>query len=234
MEVRFKVFRFNPEEETPKPQYKEYVINTHTGMTILDALQEIKWNQDGTLSFRRSCRSGICGSCAMKIHGLNGLACETQIEPMGKKEITIEPLPGFPLIKDLVVDMEMFYENLARIKPYLINDDPPPARERLQSPEVFKQIEDAVGCILCGACTSSCPSFWYDKNYIGPAALYKAYRYVFDSRDKGAAERLEVLDSKHGLWRCHTIFNCMDACPKKLKITHGISLLKRKIIAEKF
>jgi len=234
MQITFKIYRFNPEHEGAKPGYKEYPVSTHPGMTILDALHEIKWQQDGTLTFRRSCRSGICGSCAMQIHGLNRLACETQIEPLMKKTIVIDPLPGFKVIKDLAVDMDPFYENMARIKPYLINDEPPPDRERLQSPEDFKVMEDPVACIMCGACTSSCPSFWYDKEYLGPAALAKAYRYTFDTRDKGAADRLEVLDNKHGLWRCHTIFNCMDACPKRIKITQHISNLKKKVIAEKY
>ncbi len=233
MDVTFKIFRFDPNKDA-KSTYKSYPIKTKHGMTILDALNEIKWEQDGTLTYRRSCRSGICGSCAMKINGVNGLACETQIEPLKKKTLVIDPLPGFELIKDLAVDMEPFYDALERVKPWLINDEPPPDRERVQSNEEFKQFSDAVGCILCAACTSSCPSFWYDKQYLGPSALYKAFRYEFDSRDKGGAERLEVLDNKHGLWRCHTIFNCMDACPKNLKITHGISLLKRKVLSEKY
>jgi len=203
-------------------------------MTVLDGLNQIKWEQDGTLTYRKSCRSGICGSCAMKIHGLNGLACETQIEDVKKDKIVIDPLPGFEVLRDLAVDMEPFYQHLERIKPYLINDDPPPFRERVQSVEDFKVFEDAVACILCGSCTSSCPSFWADKAYIGPAALYKAFRYNFDTRDQGREDRMEVLDNKHGLWRCHTIFNCMDACPKNLKITDGISKLKRLVIREKF
>ncbi|MCF7811119.1 succinate dehydrogenase iron-sulfur subunit [bacterium] len=233
MEVTFKVFRFDPNKSQEKPEYKSYKVNTSPGMTVLDALNEIKWNQDGTLTFRKSCRSGICGSCAMKIHGINRLACETQIEPLKKKTIVIDPLPGFEVIKDLAVDIDPFFEHLAKVKPYLINDEPPPDRERIQSPDDFKHISDPIACILCMSCTSSCPSFWGDPEYIGPAALYKAYRYVFDTRDKGLKDRIDVLDNKHGLWRCHTIFNCMDACPKQLKITHGISLLKRKILSEK-
>jgi len=234
MRITFKILRCNPNQEGATPAYKEYPVNTHPGMTVLDALNEIKWQQDGTLTYRRSCRSGICGSCAMQIHGFNALACERQVEPMGKKTIVLDPLPGFKVLKDLAVDMEPFYENLARIRPYLINDNPPPDRERLQSPEEFKWIEDPVSCILCSSCTSSCPSFWFNQNYLGPAAMLKAYRYVFDTRDQGAAERLEVLDSKQGLWRCHTIFNCMDACPKRIKITQGIAYLKRKAVAEKY
>jgi succinate dehydrogenase / fumarate reductase iron-sulfur subunit len=233
MEVTFKVFRFDPNKNQEKPEYKSYKVKTSPGMTVLDVLNEIKWNIDGTLTFRKSCRSGICGSCAMKIHGINRLACETQIEPLNKKTIVIDPLPGFEIIKDLAVDIDPFFEHLAKVKPYLINDEPPPDKERIQSPEEFKRISDPAACILCMSCTSSCPSFWGDPEYIGPAALYKAYRYVFDTRDKGLKDRIDVLDNKHGLWRCHTIFNCMDACPKQLKITHGISLLKRKILSEK-
>jgi succinate dehydrogenase / fumarate reductase iron-sulfur subunit len=234
MNITFKIYRLDPNQENSKPGYQEYQVKTHPGMTVLDALIEIKGQQDGTLTFRKSCRSGICGSCAMQIHGLNRLACETQVEPLRKSTIVVDPLPGFNVIRDLAVDMEPFYDNLARVKPYLINNDPPPARERIQPPEVFKAIEDPIACILCGACTSSCPSFWYDPTYLGPAALAKAYRYTFDSRDKGCTERLKVLDTKHGLWRCHTIFNCMDACPKRIKITQHIGNLKKKVIAEKY
>lgn len=234
MEINFKVFRFNPQHPQARAHFKDYKVDVQPGMTVLDALIEIKGHQDGTLTFRKSCRSGICGSCAMKIQGLNRLACQTQILHLKKQTIFVEPLPGFAVIKDLVVDMDPFYQNLARTKPWLINDEPPPDKERLQSPEEFSLISDPIACILCGACTSSCPSFWNDKEYIGPAALVKAYRYIFDSRDRGAEERIEVLDNKHGLWRCHTIFNCMDACPKQIKITQHISALKKKVVAEKF
>ncbi len=233
MEITFNIHRFDPDKDQ-SPTYKSYKIQTHPGMTVLDALNEVKWQQDGTLTYRKSCRSGICGSCAMQIHGINRLACETQIEPLKKKKIVIDPLPGFELIKDLAVDMDPFYKSIERVKPWLINDEPPPDRERIQSQEEFKQFSDAVGCILCAACTSSCPSYWADKEYLGPSALYKAFRYIFDTRDNGTADRIAELDNKHGLWRCHTIFNCMDACPKKLKITHGISLLKRKVLSEKY
>lgn len=233
MEIVFKISRLNPQKSEGIPHYQSYTVKTSPGMTVLDALNEIKWQQDGTLTYRKSCRSGICGSCAMKIHGLNQLACETQIEVLKKKEIVIDPLPGFKVLKDIVVDLDPFFEHLKRIKPYLINDEPPPDRERIQSPEDFKMISDPSACILCMSCTSSCPSFWSDPDYLGPAALYKAYRYIFDTRDFGLEDRIDMLDNKHGLWRCHTIFNCMDACPKKLKITQGISLLKRKVLSEK-
>jgi len=170
MQLTFKIFRFDPNQQGTKPSYKSYTVQTSPGMTVLDALNEIKWQQDGTLAYRKSCRSGICGSCAMKIHGINGLACETQVEPMKKKTIVIDPLPGFRVIKDLAVDMDPFFEHLAAVMPFLINDDPPPARERIQSPEDFKHISDPIACILCMSCTSSCPSFWTDPEYLGPAA----------------------------------------------------------------
>jgi succinate dehydrogenase / fumarate reductase iron-sulfur subunit len=234
MHVTFKIFRFNPDAKGAGPRYQEFPVQTHVGMTVLDALIEIKAQHDGTLTFRKSCRSAICGSCAMKVHGLNKLACETQIEPLKKTTLVIDPMPGFKVLKDLAVDMDPFYENLHRVKPYLINDEPPPAREWVQSPEQFKLISDPIACILCGSCTSSCPSYWYDKAYVGPSALAKAYRYIFDTRDRGAADRLEVLDSKHGLWRCHTIFNCMDACPKRIQITQWIGMLKQRVIMEKY
>ncbi|MBM3326096.1 MAG: succinate dehydrogenase iron-sulfur subunit [Calditrichaeota bacterium] len=234
MHITFKVRRFDPNKEASQAFYQEFPVKTQPGMTILDALIDIKARQDGALTFRKSCRSAICGSCAMQIHGLNRLACETQVEPLKKTTLVIDPLPGFRIIKDLAVDMESFYEHLARVKPYLINEEPPPARERLQSEAEFKLIEDPIACILCASCTSSCPSFWYDTEYVGPSALTKAYRYNFDSRDHGAGERMEVLDNKHGLWRCHTIFNCMDACPKKIKITQHISNLKKMVVAERY
>ncbi|MFN3822197.1 MAG: succinate dehydrogenase/fumarate reductase iron-sulfur subunit, partial [bacterium] len=157
MQVTFKIFRYNPEVTSSRPEYKEYSVEVSPGMTVLDALIEIKGKQDGSLTFRKSCRSGICGSCAMKIHGLNRLACETQILTLKKSLIVIDPLPGFKVIKDLAVDMDLFYENLKRIKPWLINEEPPPDKERLQSPQEFALLSDPIACILCGACTSSCP-----------------------------------------------------------------------------
>lgn len=228
----FKIFRFNPETDS-KPYYKTYEVECKHGWTILDALNEIKWFQDGTLSYRRSCRHGICGSCAMQINGLNNLACELQIGTIKGDPITVDPLPGFEIYRDLVVNMDPFYAALKRVKPWLINDDPPPAIERNMSPEEFKHMGTSIACILCGACTSSCPSFWADPNYLGPAALLKAYRYTFDTRDKGLDERIEAIDNKHGLWRCHKITNCFHACPKGLNPTEAISKLQRKVVSEK-
>lgn len=234
MKTTLKIYRSNP-ESGQKPHYQTFEVEVARGETVLDALLEIKGHQDGSLTFRRSCRSGICGSCAMKINGLNRLACETQVELLKSRIVTVDPLPGFKIIKDLAVDMEPFYEKLRRVLPYLINPDPPPTdKERLQSPEDFRLIELATSCILCASCTSSCPSFWADKRYLGPAAMVKAYRYEYDTRDEGFGERAEILNSKHGLWRCHTIMNCNDACPKKIFPTEGISHLKRKVVEERY
>ncbi|MCL4479546.1 MAG: succinate dehydrogenase iron-sulfur subunit [Deltaproteobacteria bacterium] len=223
MKVQIKIKRYDPEND--RTYYQEYSVDAEEQTPILNCLNDIKWHQDETLAFRRSCGHAICGSCAMKINGKNGLACQTLIKDTGEN-VTIEPLPSFPIIKDMVVDLDKFYNKFIKIKPYLINDEPLPDRERLQSPEEQALIEDASKCILCGACTSSCPSFWADDEYIGPAALVKAYRYIFDTRDTSAEERLNLVNDKHGVFRCHTIFNCMEACPKEIKITEWISKLK--------
>lgn len=228
----FRIFRFEPELDK-EPRYREYQVECPKGSTVLDALNEIKWRHDGTLSYRRSCRHGICGSCAMTINGKNNLACESQVETL-KGVIWVEPLRSFPIIKDLIVDMEPFYERLKAIKPYFIAGTPPTDKERLQSPEDRKLLDGSYECILCGCCTSSCPSYWADKDFLGPAAMLKAYRFIFDSRDEGTQERLVILDNKHGLWRCHTIFNCAESCPKGLNPTWAIGKLKQKVIREKF
>lgn len=227
----FKVFRFNPETDE-KPTYKTYTVDCEDWWTVLDALNEIKWFHDGTLTYRRSCRHGICGSCGMMINGLNDLACEKQVKELPKDPITVDPLPGFEIYKDLATNMEPFYAALKRVKPWLINNDPVPGRERQQSPEEFKLMGDSIACILCACCTSSCPSYWSDEQYLGPAALLKAYRYAFDTRDHGLDERMDALDNKHGLWRCHKITNCYTACPKNLNPTEAISRLQRRVIEE--
>jgi succinate dehydrogenase / fumarate reductase iron-sulfur subunit len=232
MSVRmFRIFRFNPELD-PEPRYDHFMVECPRGFTVLDALNEIKWRQDGTLSYRRSCRHGICGSCAMTINGKNRLACETQIQQL-KGTIWVEPLRSFPVIKDLIVDLSDFYERYEAVRPYLIAGTPPTDKERLQSPEQRRLLDGSYECILCGCCTAACPSYWADKDFLGPAALLKAYRFIFDSRDEGTEERLVILDNKHGLWRCHTIFNCQEACPKGLNPTWAISRLKQKVIRER-
>jgi len=222
-----KVLRYNPEKDK-KPYWKTYDVEVDEDVTILDVLNAIHWSLDGTLAYRRSCRSAICGSCAMKVNGENVLACETPMHRYKGNKLKIEPLPGFKIIKDLVVDMDAFFDKLERIKPYLMLEKPLPDKEFLQSPEEFDEIREAANCILCGACTSSCPSLWANEDYLGPAALLKAYRFIFDSRDDGADERIGIINDRNGIWRCHTIFNCMEACPKNIKITEWLSQLKVK------
>lgn len=229
MEITFKIFRFDPTQDK-KPYYKTYKVDYKEGWTVLDYLNDIKWNQDGSLSYRKSCRSAICGSCAMLINGINRLACKTQVKALKSKRITVEPLPHFSLIKDLAVDFDPLFEKLEKIKPYLIAKDSPPEKERPQTPAQRKSLDDPINCILCGGCTTACPTTWTNKNYLGPASFNKAYRFIADSRDQGTEEHLEsVSDEGTGIWRCHTITNCFDACPKNIDLTSGISELKRKL-----
>ncbi|MCP4150059.1 MAG: succinate dehydrogenase iron-sulfur subunit [bacterium] len=225
--VNVKIIKYNPEKDS-KPYWKTYDLEVGAELTILDLLNEIHWKYDGTLAYRRSCRSAICGSCAMKVNGTNILACETPLHQFKGNKLKIEPLPGFKIIKDLVVDMDEFFDKLERVKPYLILHKAVPDKEFPQTPEEFEAIREAANCILCGACSSSCPSLWANENYLGPAALLKAYRFIFDTRDDGADERLDIVNDKNGIWRCHTIFNCMEACPKSIKITEYLSRLKVK------
>ncbi len=225
--VNVKVLRYNPDTDD-KHYWKDYEFEMDSSLTILDLVNEIHWKHDGTLAYRRSCRSSICGSCAMKVNGRNILACETPMHMFGTK-FKIEPLPGFKIIKDLVVDLDDFFAKMERIKPYLILNKQTPDKEFHQTPEEFEEIREAANCILCAACTSSCPSTWSNEDYLGPAAMLKAYRYVFDSRDDGADERLDIMNDRNGIWRCHTIFNCIEACPKHIKITEYLSRLKVKM-----
>ena len=225
---KVKILRYDPARDA-KPYWKVYDIELDEESTILDVLNEIHWKHDGTLAYRRSCRSAICGSCAMKVNGQNLLACETPMHRF-KGSLKIEPLPGLDIIKDLVVDMDRFFDKMKRIKPYLVVDKPVPPKEFVQTPEEFDDIRESATCILCASCTSSCPSLWANENYLGPAALLKAYRFIFDTRDDGADERIDIINDKNGLWRCHTIFNCMEACPKHIKITEYISKLKTKAV----
>ncbi|MGB9695858.1 MAG: succinate dehydrogenase iron-sulfur subunit [Ignavibacteria bacterium] len=231
MELKVRILRYNPEKDL-KPYYQDYVLpDVSPDMRILDILHEIKWKYDGTLTFRRSCAHGICGSDGMKINGKNRLACSILLKDLNFKDtITIEPLPSLPIIKDLVVDMTSFFQKYEIIKPYLITKTPPPPdSERLQSNEDAEKLFESAKCILCGCCTTSCPSTWTNENYIGPAALLKVYRFAFDTRDEAGDERLEIIDNSDGIWRCHTIFNCIEACPKEINITWHISQLKKRI-----
>lgn len=226
MLVTLKILRYNPEQD-PRGHYETYQLEADENERVLDLLETVKGRQDGTLSFRRSCAHGICGSDAMRINGRNYLACKTLVRDLGDK-ITIEPLLGLKVIKDLIVDMGPFFENYKKVLPYFINDNPLPenGKERLQSPQQRERFDDTTKCILCAACTTSCPSFWASDDYLGPAALVTAHRFIFDSRDQAAAERLKIVSQTSGVARCHTVFNCTLACPREIQITKAIGELK--------
>ncbi len=229
MQVTVRVQRFNPEKDA-KPYYQEFVVEVEPTDRVLDALNYIKWYQDGTLTFRRSCAHGVCGSDAMRINGRNRLACKVLVKDLGPK-ITVEPLLGFRIIRDLVVDMEPFFAQYRTVMPYLINDEPPPVRERLQTPEERELYDDTTKCILCACCTSACPIFWTNE-WLGPAAIVNAHRFLFDSRDRATEERLAILNQRFGVWRCRTIFNCTEACPRGIQVTNAIEQVKRRILFE--
>jgi succinate dehydrogenase / fumarate reductase iron-sulfur subunit len=228
MQVTLKIQRFNPEEDT-RPHWEEYKVDMEPTDRLLDALHQVKWYQDGTLAFRRSCAHGVCGSDAMTINSVNRLACKVLMNELGSK-VTVEPLRGFPIVKDLIVDMEPFFDKYRSVKPYLINYDPPPPVERYQDPKDRARFDDTTKCILCGACTSSCPSFWGNHEYIGPAAIVQAHRFIFDSRDQGANDRLEILNDRNGVWRCRTVFNCVGACPREIDVTRAIGEVKKLLL----
>jgi succinate dehydrogenase / fumarate reductase iron-sulfur subunit len=229
MQTELRILRYDPETDT-KPHLETYRVRAEPMDRVLDLLHKVKDEQDGTLTFRRSCGHGVCGSDAMLINGRNRLACKIRVDQLGGKKITVGPLPGLPLIKDLVVDMEGFFAKFRSVQPYLQNDGPAPMRERRQSPEDRERFDDTTKCILCAACTSSCPSFWAQPAYVGPAAIVNAHRFIFDTRDDAAEERLEILADKDGVWRCRTIFNCTDACPRGIHITQAILEVSSAIV----
>jgi succinate dehydrogenase / fumarate reductase, iron-sulfur subunit len=223
--VILKIQRFDPEKDQ-RPHWVEYQVAVEANDRLLDALNTVKWEQDGSLTFRRSCGHGVCGSDAMSVNGLNRLACKLLMGRLPNK-ITIMPLLAFRVIKDLVVDMDPFFAQYEKIKPYLINDEPPPLTERLQTPEQRARYEEGTKCILCAASTSSCPISWGDPEWVGPATLVNAHRFIFDSRDRGAAERLAMLSDRLGVFRCRTVFNCTECCPRDIPITDLIEQIKR-------
>lgn len=233
MQVTLKIFRYNPEQDK-KWHYETYAVEAEETDRVLDLLENVKGHYDGTLSFRRSCAHGVCGSDAMRINGSNHLACKTLVRDIGDK-ITIEPLLGLKVVKDLIVDMEPFFDNYKKVLPYFINDSPLPAdgKERIQSPEQRARFDDTTKCILCAACTTSCPSYWGSDEYLGPAALVTAHRFIFDSRDEGAAQRMAIVSETDGVARCHTTFNCTMACPRDIKITKAIGELKMAMVTGK-
>ncbi|MCX4730001.1 succinate dehydrogenase iron-sulfur subunit [Streptomyces sp. NBC_01363] len=232
--VTLRIRRFNP-EVSDEVQWQDFQISIDPKERVLDALHKIKWETDGTLTFRRSCAHGICGSDAMRINGKNRLACKTLIKDINpEKPITVEAIKGLTVLKDLVVDMDPFFQAYRDVMPFLITKGNEPTRERLQSAEDRERFDDTTKCILCAACTSSCPVFWNDGQYFGPAAIVNAHRFIFDSRDEGGEQRLEILNDRDGVWRCRTTFNCTDACPRGIEVTKAIQEVKRALITRRF
>ncbi|MET1044006.1 MAG: succinate dehydrogenase iron-sulfur subunit [Microbacteriaceae bacterium] len=224
--------RFDPENDT-EPRWVDYDVEMYPTDRILDALHKIKWDVDGSLSFRRSCAHGICGSDAMRINGRNRLACKTLIKDLDiSQPIYVEAIKGLPLEKDLIVDMEPFFASYREIQPFL-QASSKPEKERIQSVAQRAAFDDTTKCILCAACTSSCPVFWTDGQYFGPAAIVNAHRFIFDSRDEEAKVRLDILDDKEGVWRCRTTFNCTEACPRGIQVTQAIAEVKQAILKNK-
>jgi succinate dehydrogenase / fumarate reductase iron-sulfur subunit len=226
----FEIYRYDPDTGSPPRMQAIEVTLEDSDKMLLDALNRIKMTVDDSLSLRRSCREGVCGSDAMNINGKNGLACITNMRDL-TEPVKLRPLPGLPVIRDLIVDMSMFYKQYHSIKPYLINDEPPPERERLQSPEEREQLDGLYECILCACCSTACPSFWWNPDkFVGPAGLLQAYRFIVDSRDEATNERLDNLEDPYRLFRCHTIMNCVDVCPKGLNPTRAIGKIKELMV----
>ncbi|WET16518.1 succinate dehydrogenase iron-sulfur subunit [Yersinia intermedia] len=234
MKLEFSIYRYNPDVDNA-PHIQDYELEAEEGrdMMLLDALIQLK-EKDPTLSFRRSCREGVCGSDGLNMNGKNGLACITPVSALqkGNKKIVIRPLPGLPVVRDLVVDMGQFYTQYEKIKPYLLNDGKnPPAREHLQSPEQREKLDGLYECILCACCSTSCPSFWWNPDkFVGPAGLLAAYRFLIDSRDTETAARLDDLDDAFSVFRCHSIMNCVSVCPKGLNPTKAIGHIKSMLL----
>jgi len=227
--VTLMVRRYNPEVD-PEPKWQDFDLTMYGTDRVLDALHKIKWEIDGSLSFRRSCAHGVCGSDAMRINGRNRLACKTLLKDLDLSQpIYVEPIKGLEVEKDLIVDMNPFYQAYRDVKPFLIASDSP-ERERIQSAADRERFEDTTKCILCAACTTSCPVFWTDGQYFGPAAIVNAHRFIFDSRDEGAEVRLDILNDKEGVWRCRTTFNCTEACPRGIQVTKAIAEVKNAVL----
>jgi succinate dehydrogenase / fumarate reductase iron-sulfur subunit len=230
MDVTLKIRRYNP-EVSEESTWETFHVPGQPTDRVLDALHKVKWDLDGTLTFRRSCAHGVCGSDAMRINGKNRLACKTLLKDVNPdKPITVEPIQGLPVLKDLIVDMEPFFAAYRSVMPFLITTGNEPTRERIQSQEDRDRFDDTTKCILCAACTTSCPVFWTDGQYFGPQAIVGAHRFIFDSRDDGTAQRLEILNDAEGVWRCRTTFNCTEACPRGIEVTKAIQEVKRALI----
>ena len=228
--VKFEIYRYDPDKDERPYMQKLEVELQPTDKMLLDALIRIKMDVDYSLALRRSCREGVCGSDAMNINGKNGLACTTNMLEL-KEPVVLRPLPGLPVIRDLIVDMTHFFNQYHSVKPYLINDTPPPERERLQTPAAREELDGLYECILCACCSTSCPSFWWNPDkFVGPAGLLQAYRFIADTRDLATGERLDNLEDPFRLFRCHTIMNCVDVCPKGLNPTAAIGKIKEMLV----
>lgn len=228
--VKFEIYRYDPDKDERPYMQKLEVTLEPTDKMLLDALVRIKNVVDDSLALRRSCREGVCGSDAMNINGKNGLACTTNLREL-KEPIVLKPLPGLPVVRDLIVDMTHFFDQYHSVSPYLINTQPPPEKERLQTPEARDELNGLYECILCACCSTACPSFWWNPDkFVGPAGLLQAYRFIVDSRDEATAERLDNLEDPYRLFRCHTIMNCTDVCPKGLNPSHAIGKIKEMLV----
>jgi succinate dehydrogenase / fumarate reductase iron-sulfur subunit len=228
--VELKIYRYDPDLDAKPYMQDVRVPVSHDDKMLLDVLMRIKSDVDDSLSFRRSCREGVCGSDAMNINGKNGLACLMNINDV-KDPIVLRPLPGLPVVRDLIVDMTLFWKQYHSIKPYLINDTPPPDKERLQSPEERDHLNGLYECILCACCSTACPTYWWNPDkFVGPAGLLQAYRFMADSRDTGLAERLDNVNDAYRLFRCRTIMNCTDVCPKGLNPARAISNIRDLLV----
>ena len=232
--MQVSVYRYDPDADEA-PQMRDMSVELPEGkdLMVLDLLERLK-EQDPSLSYRRSCREGVCGSDGINMNGLNGLACITPVSQVAKRgKLALRPLPGLPVIRDLVVDMSQFFDQFEKVRPYLINDQPPPAQERLQSPEERAELDGLYECILCGCCSTACPSFWWNPDkFVGPAGLLQAYRFLADSRDTASAERLRDLEDPFSVFRCRGIMNCVNVCPKGLNPTRAIGKIRGLLVKQ--
>jgi succinate dehydrogenase / fumarate reductase, iron-sulfur subunit len=227
IEMNFKIFRFDPERDE-QPYFRSYTVHADPWERLLDCLNRIKWEQDGTLAYRMSCAHGVCGSCAMKINGRCGLACQKLVKDYQGSEVLVEPLPTFKPLKDLLVDLSQFFQRVEWVRPYLVASGFP-EKERLQKPEDRKKVDEVIRCILCACCVGQCPVSGQDETFLGPAPLVQAFRRIFDSRDEDREQRLRQLDYAAGAWACKNHFECTRVCPKEIPVTKSINLIKREI-----
>jgi succinate dehydrogenase / fumarate reductase iron-sulfur subunit len=228
----FKIFRYDPTKDKD-PRFQEYHLDTEPNDKILDCLNRIRWEQDSSLTYRMSCAHGVCGSDAMRINGICALACQRLIKDYPDDLLLIEPLPQFPVLKDLMVDLTAFFQKYRAIWPYLMPEDSVPEKERLQSPEERMAFDEAIRCILCGCCTAACPILLDNQEFLGPAALLRAFRYLFDSRDQQEGKRMELLDNENAIWGCKTHGKCTEVCPKEIQVTKSLGRVKKKIYDSK-